>query len=133
MRVLTAALMMAGFAATAAMAKPALRDVAEIDDQMLRVGLALEISEQCEEIDARTLKGLGFLWSVKRRANALGYTNDEINAYRKSEAEKARIRERGEAYVKSKGLDPTSAADLCKLGKAEIAEGSVIGSLLKAK
>ena len=133
MRVLTAALIMAGFAATAAMAKPALRDVPEIDDQMLRVGLALEISEQCDEIGARTLKGLSVLWSVKRRANELGYTNDEINAYRKSDEEKARIRARGEAYVKSKGLDPTSAADLCKLGKAEIAEGSVIGSLLKAK
>ncbi|RFP89734.1 hypothetical protein DZK27_04500 [Rhodobacteraceae bacterium 63075] len=133
MRVFTAVLMMAGVFASAAMAKPALRDVAEIDDQMLRVGLALEISEQCDEIEARTLKGLSFLWSVKRRANALGYTNDEINAYRKSDEEKARIRARGEAYVKSKGLDPTSAADLCKLGKAEIAEGSVIGSLLKAK
>ncbi len=133
MRVFTAVLMMAGVFASAAMAKPALRDVAEIDDQMLRVGLALEISEQCDEIEARTLKGLSFLWSVKRRANALGYSNDEINAYRKSEEEKARIRARGEAYVKSKGLDPTSAADLCKLGKSEITEGSVIGSLLKAK
>lgn len=133
MRVFTGVLVTATLLAGMAAAKPALRDVPEIDDQMLKIGLALEISEQCDSIAARKLKGLNVLWSLKKRANALGYSDDEINAYRKSEAEKARIRALGEDYVKSKGLDPKSAADLCRLGKAEIADGSVIGSLLKAK
>ncbi len=118
---------------SAAAAKPALKDVKEIDDKMLQVGLALEISEQCSQISARKVKGISFLWSVKSRANTLGYSDDEINAYRKSKANKARIRARAVTYVKSKGLDPKSAADLCTLGKAEIANGSVIGSLLRAK
>lgn len=118
---------------TVASAKTPLRDVKVIDDNMLQVALALEISEKCGEIDARKLKGLNFLWSLKKRANALGYSDDEINAYRKSEAEKARIRARGETYVKSKGFNPKDAGDLCKLGHAEIARGSQIGTLLKAK
>ncbi|WP_137699948.1 DUF5333 domain-containing protein [Marimonas lutisalis] len=133
MRVLTTAVLGLGLLAGAAQAKAPLRDVSEIDDNMLRVALALEISEKCGEIDARTMKGMKYLWSLKRRANALGYSDDEINAYRKSPDEKARIRAEGEAYVKSKGLNPKKAADLCKLGHAEIASGSVIGSLLKAK
>lgn len=134
---IAAALMGVSFALTlaggAAAAKTPLRDVPAIDDNMLRVALAIEISDKCGEIDARTLKGLNYLYSLKRKANKLGYSDDEINAYRKSGAEKARIRARGEAYVKSKGLNPKSAADLCKLGHAEIAQGSVIGSLLRAK
>ena len=120
-------------AGTMAVAKPALRDVKEIDDQMLNVGIALVISEKCDSIVERKLKGLSFLWDLKTRANALGYSDNEINAYRKSDAEKARLRAAGEGYVKSKGLNPKVAADLCKLGNAEIENGSTIGSLLRAK
>ncbi len=126
-------MLMAGAVQAAADAKAPLRDVPEIDDNMLWAGIALRISEECGEIDARWLKGINFLWSIKKQANALGYSDDEINAYRKSDAEKARIEARGEAYVKSKGLDPGDADDLCSLGHAEIARNSVIGTLLKAK
>ena len=128
-----AGLSLAVIIATTAAAKAPLREVAEIDDKMFSVALAIEISDKCDEIDARTLKGVNFLWSLKRRAGALGYSDDEIDAYRKSPDEKARMRARGEAYVKSKGLNPKSAADLCTLGHAEIASGSLTGSLLKAK
>jgi len=114
-------------------AKAPLRNVKAIDDNMLWVALALEISEKCGTIDARKIKGLNYLWSLKKKANALGYSDDEINAYRKSDAEKARIRARGERYVTSRGLDPKASEDLCKLGQAEIARGSTIGSLLKAR
>jgi len=133
MRMMIAALLGLSLATAAAAAKTPLRDVAEIDDQMFSVALAIEISDKCDEIDARTLKGVNFLWSLKRRASALGYSDEEINTYRKSPDEKARMRSRGEAYVKSKGLNPKSAADLCTLGHAEIASGSLTGSLLKAK
>jgi len=133
MRKLTVVTVAAVMAGSFVAAKPALRDVKEIDDQMLHVGIALEISDRCDTISARKIKGITFLWDIKRRANALGYSDDEINAYRKSPVEKDRIRASGETYVKSKGLNPKSAADLCTLGKAEIAKGSVIGSLLKAK
>ncbi|MEC7965844.1 MAG: DUF5333 domain-containing protein [Pseudomonadota bacterium] len=120
-------------AASHATAKPPLRDVAEIDNNMLWVALAIEISDKCDEIDARTFKGLTFLNSLRNRAKALGYSNDEIKAYVDSDTEEARIRSIGEAYVKSKGLNPAQSADLCSLGHAEIAASSQIGVLLKAK
>ncbi|MCG7494758.1 DUF5333 domain-containing protein [Thalassobius sp. Cn5-15] len=116
-----------------AVAKPHLRDVAEIDDNMLWVALAVEISDQCDEIKPRTLKGLAFLNSLQSKAKRLGYSRDEIKAYVDSRAEKDRMRGRGEAYVKSKGLDPAQSDDLCSLGHAEIAAHSQIGVLLKAK
>jgi len=114
----------------AAAAKPALRDVKEIDDRMLWVALAIEISDRCESISPRTLKGLAYLYSLKNRAEALGYTEAEIKAYVDSDAEKARMRKRGEAYVRAQGLDPDSDADLCTLGKREIGKGSQIGAFL---
>ncbi len=121
------------FGAAIASAKPALRDVSEIDDAMLWVALAIEISDKCDEIDPRTLRGLSVLYGLKRRAQTLGYTSAEINAYVKSPDEKARMRERGERYVKSRGLDPSDPAALCRLGHAEIDRSSAIGVLLKAR
>lgn len=119
--------------AGAAHARPALRDVPEIDNNMLWVAMAIEISDNCDDIAPRTLKGLFFLSSLKNKAQAMGYSNEEIRTYVKSDAEKARMRKRGEAYMKARGLDPADTGDLCKLGDAEIARGSQIGVLLRAK
>lgn len=126
-------LLLGAWPATAATAKQPLSEVSRIDDQMLWVGLAIEIGERCETLGPRTLKGLGFLWDLRDEARKLGYTDDEIRAYVRSDAEKARIRGRGEDYVRSQGLDPALDADLCKLGAMEMEKGSQIGAFLKEK
>jgi hypothetical protein len=113
--------------------KPALRDVAQIDDRMLWVALAIEISDRCDSIEARTLRGLTYLWEIRSQAQDLGYSPAEIKTYVDSDTEKARMRGRGEAYVRSHGLNPQNDADLCKLGQAEIAKGSQIGAFLRMK
>ena len=113
--------------------KPALRDVAQIDDRMLWVALAIEISDRCDSIDPRTLRGLSYLWEIRSQARDLGYTPAEIKTYVDSKDEKARMRGRGEAYVRSHGLNPQNDADLCTLGQAEIAKGSQIGAFLRMK
>ncbi|SLN30612.1 hypothetical protein AQS8620_00966 [Aquimixticola soesokkakensis] len=112
---------------------PPLRDQARIDNSMLQVAIAYEVSEKCDSIDARKLKGLNYLWTLRGVASDLGYSDAQIKAYVESKAEKARIRKLGEAYVASKGLDPKVSADLCTLGTQEIASQSLIGSLLRAK
>ena len=125
------ALTLAGMTATWAMAKTPLRDVPEIDNSMFAVGVAIEISNRCEEIQPRTVKGLAFLWDLASKARSMGYTNAEIEAYRKSDEEKARIRAMGETYMRSKGLDPAVDADLCTLGRQEMAANSQIGAFLR--
>ncbi|MCM2560865.1 DUF5333 domain-containing protein [Lutimaribacter sp. EGI FJ00015] len=129
---LAAAALTAGLA-NAALALQPLRDVPEIDDNMLWVALAIEISDRCDSIAPRRLKGLSFLWELKERASDLGYSDDVIRAYVDSEAEKDRIRERGEEYMRVRGLDPTNDDDLCELGRDEIQKGSQIGAFLRAK
>lgn len=113
--------------------RPPLREVEEIDHNMLWVAMAIEISDECDSIAPRTLKGLLFLNKLRGRALDMGYSKDEIEAYVTSDAEKARIRRLGENYVKSQGLDPENPADLCDLGQTEIARNSRIGALLRAK
>jgi len=116
-----------------AAAQPPLREVDEIDDNMMWVAIAYEISDECAEIDARIFKGLAYLNELRRKALELGYSSDEIKAYHGSDAEKARMRRKGEAYMRARGLDPGRTEDICALGHAEIARNSMIGTFLKAK
>ena len=60
--------------AGAALAKPPLRDVPEIDDYVYYTLVAYEIGEQCPTISARKLKGISDLWALGRKAKAMGYT-----------------------------------------------------------
>lgn len=113
--------------------KPPLREVSQIDDRMLWVAIAIEISDRCDAIDPRTLRGLNYLWTLRSEARNLGYSTAEIKAYVDSEAEKTRMRARGEAYMRARGLNPENNADLCTLGQAEIAKGSQIGAFLRMK
>lgn len=112
-------------------AKPPLRDVAEIDNALLAVGLADEIRKTCDDIDARMFRALSFLSELKDRAGALGYTDEEIEAYVTSKAEKRRMRARGEAWLAERGASPDDEAALCRLGRAEMAKDSAIGRLLR--
>lgn len=120
------------FAGSMAMAKPPLREVKEIDQNMLWVAIAIEVSDECKTIKPRTAKGLSYLWGLKSKASKLGYSDDEIRAYIESDAEEKRIRSLGEAYIRAAGFDPKTKAGLCAFGEAEIARGSIIGSFLRS-
>lgn len=133
MRSVVISLVCASLLATPVMAKPPLRDVAAIDDALLDVGIADAIRKNCSAIDARVLKATAFLWRLKNKANDLGYSDAEIDAYRKSDAEKDRLRARGMAFFKAQGVDTSDPQSYCAVGMAEIQKQSRIGSLLRAK
>lgn len=119
-------------AAPAAIAKPHLRDVSEIDDALFAVGLANEIRKQCPSISARKIKALMTLQKLKSRANELGYSDAEIEAYTSSEAEKDRMRARGAHWFGQQGIDTSTPEGYCVAGRSEIDKNSQIGALLKA-
>ena len=115
-----------------ASAKPPLREVREIDDKIYYALIAYEIGEQCGSISARKMKGINDLWALGRRAKELGYTEAEIKAYIRSKEEKARMRARGEAWLKTKGVTYDDPETFCALGRAEIERNSAIGVYLRA-
>ncbi|MBA97987.1 MAG: DUF5333 domain-containing protein [Sulfitobacter sp.] len=114
-------------------AKPPLHEVAAVDDALLDLGIADRIRNECPDISARMFRALGYLNNVKQTAKSLGYSDAEIDAYRKSDSNKARMKARGAAYLQANGVDTSDPESYCALGRAEIQKSSRIGSLLRAK
>ena len=130
MRAMTMALIFS-LAAGAVSAKPHLRDVPDIDGTILAVGIADEIRKNCPNISARLLKAYQVVNTLKSRARALGYSDAEIDAYRKSETEKARLRAKRDRYLAQSGVTAGTASSYCELGRTEIEKGGQIGTLLR--
>ncbi len=117
---------------TLAEAKPPLREVKEIDNELYYIAIANEISEYCPSISGRRLKAIGVMWGLKSKANSLGYSDDEIRAYVDSDAEKDRMRAKGEAYLAQNGVTYENPNSFCTLGRKEIERNSAIGVYLRA-
>ena len=131
----TSMILAAAFVAFAPMAeaKQPLAEVKPITQGLLAVGLADEIRNNCPSISARMLRALTFMNKLKSEARALGYSDEEIRTFRKNRAEKAKMRARGEAYLKQNGVLKGQPETYCALGRAEIKKSSKIGALLRAK
>ena len=118
---------------TTAQAKPPLREVSEIDNELYYIAIANEIAEICDSINGRRMKAIGVMWGLRSKANKLGYSDDEIRAYVESDTEKARMRKKGEAYLAANGAKYGQPETFCALGRAEINKNSAIGVYLRAK
>lgn len=130
--ILMVACLVAGFAlALSAVAKPALRDHAEITDGLVAVGIAIEIADNCSELSARKLKGVVYLQSLKNAAREDGYSAAEIDAFIKSRTEKDRLEARARAYLAKNGAQGPAGDAYCSVGRAEIAADSQAGRLLR--
>ncbi|MEX0369481.1 MAG: DUF5333 domain-containing protein [Tateyamaria sp.] len=130
MRAMTMALILS-LTAGIASAKPHLRDVPEIDGTILAVGIADEIRKNCPDISARMFKAISLVNGLKGRARALGYSDAEIDAYRSSDAEKARLKAKRAAYLEQAGAALGQTDSYCAVGRAEIEKGGQIGALLR--
>lgn len=118
-------------AATTAMANPPLRDVTHVTEGIIAVGMALEISEKCDSLSARTLRGLSFLNSLKNHASDLGYSDAEIDAYVDDRTEKARLEGLARLRLSELGAVQGDAESYCRVGRAQIAQGTQVGRLLR--
>ncbi|AVL52191.1 hypothetical protein CEP88_06015 [Roseobacter denitrificans] len=123
------AVLMMGLAAPVA-ANPPLREVKQIDDALYTVGLANEIRRKCPDISARFFKAVRFLRALEDKARGLGYSEAEIRAHLESDAEKKRLRARAADEMKAAGYKQDTDG-YCALGRAEIAQKTEIGALLR--
>ena len=108
-----------------------LKDEAEIRDALLVVGMAYEISQKCESIDARTVTGIRTLLNLKSRARELGYSNAEIDAYIDDKAEKKRLEGIARGQLVQLGVVAEEPETYCTVGRDQIAKGTGIGRLLR--
>ena len=117
-----------------AQSKAPLREVAKVDNELFYIAVANdEIDENCDSLRGRRLKAINVMWNLRSHANKLGYTDAEIRAYVDSDAEKDRMRAKGERYLKANGVNYNKPESFCALGQSEMARNSAIGVYLRAR
>lgn len=118
-------------AATPAFALEPINKEAHINGQLLQGFIADRIADECPTLGPRTLRALNELEKLKNYALKKGYTADEIRAFVTSKTEKARGKADAAAWLKAAGAVEGDAESYCKIGRDEIAKGTLAGSLLK--
>ncbi|MFD0857736.1 DUF5333 domain-containing protein [Roseovarius aquimarinus] len=133
MRILLTTALALGLAGGASAARADLADEKDINAGLLAVAAADKIRRECADISGKFWAARSYANQLEDMARKRGYSDAEIDAYVNSDAEQAKMRERRNAYFKSKGASNLDAASLCRLGQEEIKNRSRIGSFLKAK
>ena len=118
-------------AAGATAALPALRDNAKIRDGLISTAIAYEIGRKCDSLDSRWLTGIGFLNSLRSHALDLGYSRSQIAAFIDDETEKEKLEAEAREVLREKGGIEGQWDTYCAVGRAEMAAGSRIGTLLQ--
>lgn len=103
-----------------------------ITDKLLQGFIGDAIVGNCPTMQARTLRALGELNALRAYALEQGYAADEVRAFIRSDAEKAKFRERAALWLAERGAEPGNPDAYCAIGEAEIAKNSLIGYLLRS-
>ena len=133
LRVLIAISLLCFYGVYSVNAKTLLINNVEIWNSLLKISVANKVSEDCESIDARKIKGLMALLEVKNVARNLGYTSDEIGEFVNSEENRERLSKQTDEFFKDNGVNMENSNAICEFGMNEINEKTPIGSLLRIK
>jgi hypothetical protein len=90
------------------------------------------IDDNCPTIEARKLRALGELNSLKNYALEQGYTSDQIRGLVTSKEEKAKGKALAADWLKERGAEPGNPDAYCRIGEEEIARASLVGYLLRS-
>lgn len=116
-----------------ALALQPLSQVKSINDGLRSVMIADQIRIVCPSIEARMIAGWSFVRSLEQQARKLGYSDEQIADFVESKSERKRLEGEAAAYMRANGVKSGQPETYCALGRTEIAKGSQIGTLLRAK
>ncbi len=125
--------LLTGFAvvAGATAARSELRNEPSVTEGLIAVAIAYEIGERCDDLSARRLTGINYLFSLKAEAERLGYTDAEIDAFVDDDAEQDRLEAIARTRLRDLGAVEGQWATYCTVGQAQIAQNTVAGQLLR--
>ena len=104
-----------------------------INGILLQGFIADRIADTCPAMEPRKLRALGELNKLRDYALKKGYSAAEVRAFVTSKTEKARGKREAADWLKKAGAKDGDVAAHCKVGRDEIARGSLIGYLLRDK
>lgn len=90
------------------------------------------IRKICPTISARMMVTYSKLKELERYARDKGYSEADFKAFLDDKAEKDRMKAQADAYLREAGAVPGDPESYCRVGRDEIAKGSLIGQLLRS-
>ena len=100
---------------------------------LFALAVADEIRNNCESIEARTIRATSFVLGLYNRARDYGYSRSEIRAFQTADSTEVRMRAEVGAYFAQNGVREGVSETYCALGQSEIAAGTQAGDLLSAR
>jgi hypothetical protein len=117
-------------ATTAAAELPPLTENERVVGEFLAAAVGDEIRKNCPSIHARIFYVLWKANELEDYALSLGYTEEDIRAFRKDPENKAFLRQLRDDYLAQNGVTPGDSESYCRLGRQEMENKTLIGSLL---
>jgi len=90
------------------------------------------IRNTCPTMSARMIVVYSKLKELERYARDKGYSEADFKAFRNNPSEKDRMKAAAAAYLVQAGAVEGDAQSYCRVGRDEIAKGSLIGELLRS-
>ena len=118
--------------ATPALALEPLNTEKHINDSLVAGRVGDVIRSTCPSISAKMFVVLQKLNDLESYARDKGYKEADVKAFLKDKSEKARIRGLAAAYLKAAGAVEGDPESYCKVGRDEIAKGTLAGTLLRS-
>lgn len=104
-----------------------------IHDKLLQGFIGDAIADNCPTMEARKLRALGELNSLRDYALKQGYESSVVREFVTSKEEKKKFKAEAAEWLKAKGAEPGKPEAYCKIGEEEIAKDSLVGYLLRSK
>lgn len=120
-------------AATPAAALEPLSAEPYVNDRLVQARVADLVRRGCPSIDARLVRAFNEARALKRYARDKGYSETQIDDFLDSREERARIYAQADRYMVERGVVNGEPQTFCRLGRDEIAQQTVAGSLLSAR
>jgi hypothetical protein len=125
-----AALMIAVTCPAIAQGKVPLAEEVHINEQLVAAAAGDMLRQTCPSLSARMLTVLLRMKRLESYARSKGYEEKEVTEFLKDRAEKARVKSAAFAYLAAAGVREGDVDSYCSVGRAEIANGTLVGSLL---
>jgi hypothetical protein len=109
----------------------ALRDDAHITGQLVAAQVGDILRNTCPQASARMFVVMGELAALENYVRSKGHDEAAVRAFLDSAEEKARIRALADEYLAKAGATAGNVASYCAVARAEVAAGTVAGSLLR--
>lgn len=129
-RHLMASVLALGLLSAPVSAATPLAEEQHINYTLISAAIGEAIRTGCPTISARIFRVLNKAKALERYAIKLGYSEKEIKDFIASPKERTRVREAAKAYLIKNGVVAGQEETYCKLGRAEIAKGTLTGTLL---